>query len=238
MVKWIGIVFGFPPYPFNYPTRRLTIEEILDKFIDEGKREHEEMKIFIKEFRTTNELLLKEQSNLLSELKIEYWRIKNTGQKNLAANHLFKFENPHMEVLTERKIADKFSDEHLMVIKSKFKDDELWLRGDKDFKVGDKVLLYNSRLRMYAGKLMSKWSGPNIVKRVYPYGAVEITDRDGFSFKDLTGKEIDEVGEISIIWNPMCVVVMLKFRHIYNTHSMTLNSTLKNSIGKTPSDVV
>ncbi|GJU30703.1 hypothetical protein Tco_1174292 [Tanacetum coccineum] len=27
------------------------------------------------------------------------------------------------------------------------------LRGDKDFKVGDKVLLYNSRLKMYPGKL-------------------------------------------------------------------------------------
>ncbi|GJT37980.1 reverse transcriptase domain-containing protein [Tanacetum coccineum] len=57
------------------------------------------------------------------------------------------------------------------------------LRGDKDFKVGDKVLLYNSRLKMYPGKLKSKWSGPNIVKTVYPHGAIEITDRDGFSFK-------------------------------------------------------
>ncbi|GJS59372.1 reverse transcriptase domain-containing protein [Tanacetum coccineum] len=60
-----------PPYPFNYPTRRLTVEEMLAKFIDEGKREHEEMELFIKEFRTTNELMIKERSNLLSELKIE-----------------------------------------------------------------------------------------------------------------------------------------------------------------------
>ncbi|GKD44267.1 reverse transcriptase domain-containing protein [Tanacetum coccineum] len=57
------------------------------------------------------------------------------------------------------------------------------LRGDKDFKVGDKVLLYNSRLNMYLGKLKSKWSGPNIVKTVYPHGAIDITDKDGFSFK-------------------------------------------------------
>ncbi|GJV03410.1 reverse transcriptase domain-containing protein [Tanacetum coccineum] len=57
------------------------------------------------------------------------------------------------------------------------------LHGDKDFKVGDKVLLYNSRLKMYPRKLKSKWSGPNIVKTVYPYGAIEITDMDGFSFK-------------------------------------------------------
>ncbi|GJV29786.1 reverse transcriptase domain-containing protein [Tanacetum coccineum] len=57
------------------------------------------------------------------------------------------------------------------------------LRGDKYFKVGNKVLLYNSRLKMYPGKLKSKWSGLNIVKRVYPYGVVEIIDRNGFSFK-------------------------------------------------------
>nr|GEY15651.1 reverse transcriptase domain-containing protein [Tanacetum cinerariifolium] len=88
--KSSSIIFRLSHYPFNYPTRRLTIEEILDKFIDEGRREHEEMKIFIKEFRTTNELLLKEQSNLLSELKIK--------------------------VLTEREIADKFFDEYLMVL--------------------------------------------------------------------------------------------------------------------------
>ncbi|GKA02385.1 reverse transcriptase domain-containing protein [Tanacetum coccineum] len=48
---------------------------------------------------------------------------------------------------------------------------------------GDKVLLYNSGLKMYPGKLKSKWSGLNIIKRVYPYGAIEIIDRDGFSFK-------------------------------------------------------
>ncbi|GKB54334.1 hypothetical protein Tco_0905087, partial [Tanacetum coccineum] len=60
-----------PPYPFDYLMRRLTMEEILVKFIDEGRCEHEEMEIFNKEFRTTNELLLKTRSNLLSELKIK-----------------------------------------------------------------------------------------------------------------------------------------------------------------------
>ncbi|GKA32298.1 reverse transcriptase domain-containing protein [Tanacetum coccineum] len=80
------------------------------------------------------------------------------------------------------------------------------LHGDKDFKVGDKVLLYNYRLKMYLGKLKSKWSGPNIVKTVYPHGAIEITNRDGFSFKvngqrlkkyygGNIGKEDDEVLE-------------------------------------------
>ncbi|GKB45900.1 hypothetical protein Tco_0896653, partial [Tanacetum coccineum] len=67
----LGTVFREPPYPFDYPRKRLTMEEILANFIDEGRREHEEMEIFIKEFRTTNELLLKTRRNLLSELKIE-----------------------------------------------------------------------------------------------------------------------------------------------------------------------
>nr|GEU59562.1 hypothetical protein [Tanacetum cinerariifolium] len=403
-------VFKVPPYLFNYPTRRLTMEEILAKFINEGKRKHEEMEIFIKEFRTTNELLLKERSNLLSELKIEVRELskvmcnvlipknkvngettrggkmtfeatsskeinetrinenepprfeqdvqkkphdndvknksssicerttqplvklqqssipfpnrtmnercstvllnklplkekdhrsftipcqvleKHKEAEDLAAYHLSRFENPHMKVLTKREIADKFFDEHLMVLKSKFNNDEPWeiadkffdehlmvlkskfnndepwyvdfvnyivgkivplnwtfekrkrcvagsetlkilahchsgptgghhsanvtakkvyesrfywpsvfndaneLRGDKDFKVCDNVLLYNSRLKMYHGQLKSKWSDLNIVKMVYLYGAVEIIDKNGFKFK-VNGQQLKKYYE-------------------------------------------
>ncbi|GJV22090.1 reverse transcriptase domain-containing protein [Tanacetum coccineum] len=59
------------------------------------------------------------------------------------------------------------------------------LHGDKDFKVADQVLLYNSRLKMYPGKLKSKWGGPNIVKTVYPHGAIEITDKDGLASRSM-----------------------------------------------------
>ena len=44
----------------------------------------------------------------------------------------------------------------------------------KTFEPHQKVLLYNSRLHMFPGKLRSKWTGPFIVKVVYPYGTVEI----------------------------------------------------------------
>ncbi|GJX79347.1 hypothetical protein Tco_0327496 [Tanacetum coccineum] len=47
------------------------MEEMLYKFIDEGNREQEEMRAFINEFRTTNELLFKERNNSLSELRFE-----------------------------------------------------------------------------------------------------------------------------------------------------------------------
>ncbi|GJZ99381.1 hypothetical protein Tco_0671932 [Tanacetum coccineum] len=46
---------------------------MLYKFIDEGRQEHEEMGAFIREFKTTNELLLKERNNSLRELKFEVY---------------------------------------------------------------------------------------------------------------------------------------------------------------------
>ncbi|GJT93331.1 hypothetical protein Tco_1082176 [Tanacetum coccineum] len=171
--------FREPPNLFDYPMRRLTMEEILAKFIDEGRREHEKMELFIKGFRTTNELLIKSRSNLLSELNrallqtpkyAKYLKIlltnksileeactetmnercsvvllnelplkekdprsftipcqvleKHIEAEDLATYHLSRFENLHMEVLFEREIADKFPDDHLMVLKSKFNNDE------------------------------------------------------------------------------------------------------------------
>ncbi|GJW58573.1 reverse transcriptase domain-containing protein [Tanacetum coccineum] len=49
------------------------MEEIMNKFIKEGKREHEKMDAFIIEFRTTNELLLKQRNNSLSELEFKIY---------------------------------------------------------------------------------------------------------------------------------------------------------------------
>ncbi|GJS85587.1 reverse transcriptase domain-containing protein [Tanacetum coccineum] len=254
-----GTVFREPPYPFNYPTRRLTMKEMLAKFIDEGRREHEEMKIFIKEFRTTNELLLKTRSNLLSELKIEE-KPHDDGEKNksssiherttqplnlkqldinisfiealvqipkyakylkslltnksrleeactettnkrcsavllnelpskekdlrnftipcqvlekhkeaedLAADHLSRFKSLHMEVLTEREIADKFSDKHLMVLKSKFKDDEPWYVDFVNYIVGKVVppnWTFEKRKRFFSQVKTYFWEEPYAFK--------------------------------------------------------------------------
>ncbi|XP_076900295.1 uncharacterized protein LOC143554418 [Bidens hawaiensis] len=57
------------------------------------------------------------------------------------------------------------------------------LKEHKYFKTGDRVLLYNSRLRLFPGKLKSRWSGPYFVKKVFDYGTVEIENGDGQSFK-------------------------------------------------------
>ena len=49
----------------------------------------------------------------------------------------------------------------------------------KKFKKGDQVLLFNSRLRLFPGKLKSRWSGPFMVTHAYPYGAAEICNTHG-----------------------------------------------------------
>ena len=53
----------------------------------------------------------------------------------------------------------------------------------KSFQKGDQVLLFNSRLRLFLGKLKSKWSGPFVVSHVYSYGAVEVCNTRGEKFK-------------------------------------------------------
>ena len=50
----------------------------------------------------------------------------------------------------------------------------------KVFEVGQKVWLYNSRLKFFPGKLKSKWMGPYVITRVGNVGEVEIENpKDG-----------------------------------------------------------
>nr|GEX42292.1 reverse transcriptase domain-containing protein [Tanacetum cinerariifolium] len=54
---------------------------------------------------------------------------------------------------------------------------------DRVFNLGDRVLLFNSRLKIFSGKLKSHWSGPFTISQVYPYGTVELSQPDGPNFK-------------------------------------------------------
>nr|GEZ71547.1 DNA-directed DNA polymerase [Tanacetum cinerariifolium] len=51
------------------------------------------------------------------------------------------------------------------------------------FNIGDRVLLFNSRLKIFSGKLKSHWSGPFTISHAFPYGAVELSQPDGPNFK-------------------------------------------------------
>nr|GFA45886.1 reverse transcriptase domain-containing protein [Tanacetum cinerariifolium] len=51
------------------------------------------------------------------------------------------------------------------------------------FNVGDQVLLFNSRLMIFLGKLKSCWSGPFTIAEIYPYGTTKLVHPDGCNFK-------------------------------------------------------
>nr|GEZ80404.1 reverse transcriptase domain-containing protein [Tanacetum cinerariifolium] len=51
------------------------------------------------------------------------------------------------------------------------------------FNVGDQVLLFNSRLKTFSGKLKTRWSGPFTITEVYPYGTAKLSHVDGSNFK-------------------------------------------------------
>jgi hypothetical protein len=57
----------------------------------------------------------------------------------------------------------------------------------REFKVGKQVLLYNSRLRFFAGKLLSKWEGPYVIEEVYLSGAIKTKNSEGTNPRVVNG---------------------------------------------------
>lgn len=45
------------------------------------------------------------------------------------------------------------------------------------------MLLFNSRLKIFPGKLKSKWSGPFKITQFFPFGVIELENKDGNVFK-------------------------------------------------------
>ena len=55
--------------------------------------------------------------------------------------------------------------------------------------VGDLVLLYNSKSRLFPGKLKPKWTGPYLVAQLFPHRSVELKTKEGVWFK-VNGQQI------------------------------------------------
>jgi len=53
----------------------------------------------------------------------------------------------------------------------------------RTFSPGDLLLLFNTRLRQFPGKLRPKWSGPFNVTQVFQSGAIELENEKGERFK-------------------------------------------------------
>nr|GEZ06539.1 reverse transcriptase domain-containing protein [Tanacetum cinerariifolium] len=54
---------------------------------------------------------------------------------------------------------------------------------DRVFNVGDRVLLFNSRLNIFLGKMKTHWTGPFTITQVFPYGTIELSQTDRPNFK-------------------------------------------------------
>ena len=52
------------------------------------------------------------------------------------------------------------------------------------------MLLYNSRLRLFPGKLKSRWSGPYKVKMMFPHGVVEVESLENHNLFTVNGQRL------------------------------------------------
>ena len=54
----------------------------------------------------------------------------------------------------------------------------------RNLEVGQQALLFNSRLKLFLGKLKSHWSGPFCITPIFHFGAVELEEeKSGRKFK-------------------------------------------------------
>nr|GFB63567.1 reverse transcriptase domain-containing protein [Tanacetum cinerariifolium] len=51
------------------------------------------------------------------------------------------------------------------------------------FNVGDRVLLFNSCLKIFSRKLKTRWTAPFTIAHVFPYGTIELSQANGPNFK-------------------------------------------------------
>ena len=96
--------------------------------------------------------------------------IKVIGEKRLLQLHVIEeFRHEAYESVKIYKGKTKaWHDKHIM---------------RKEFETSQQVLLLNSRLRLFLGKLKSRWLGPFVITQVFLYGSMELVHPEGGNFK-------------------------------------------------------
>ncbi|GJR01925.1 reverse transcriptase domain-containing protein [Tanacetum coccineum] len=106
-----------------------------------------------------------------------YWALKHT-------NFDLKTAGDHRKVqLNELNELRNEAYENSLIYKEKTKRIHDSKIKNRIFNVGDRVLLFNSRLKIFSGKLKTRWSGPFTITQVFPYGTVELSQNSGPNFK-------------------------------------------------------
>ncbi|GJX87217.1 putative ribonuclease H-like domain-containing protein [Tanacetum coccineum] len=106
-----------------------------------------------------------------------YWALKH-------ANFDLKTAGDHRKLqLNELSELRDQAYENSLIYKDKTKKLHDSKIKNRIFNVGDQVLLFNSRLKIFSGKLKSRWSRPFTITEVYPYGTAKLSHADGSNFK-------------------------------------------------------
>ena len=106
-------------------------------------------------------------------------------------NHYESIQSSFLATSIRRKLQLNELDEWRMMAYENlriYKERTKWyhdrkIKHQREFREGDQYLLFNSRLKLFPRKLKSRWSGPFVVKKVFPYGTVEIEHSESGSFK-------------------------------------------------------
>nr|GEY88488.1 reverse transcriptase domain-containing protein [Tanacetum cinerariifolium] len=136
-------------------------------------------------------------SNLEFEHKA-YWALKHCNYDLLTAGDHRKVQLNELNKLRDQDF------ENSLIYKEKTKRIHDSKIQDRVFNVGDRVLLFDSRLKIFSGKLKTRWSGPFTITQVFPYGTVELSQTDGPNFKQkLTNYPLDHIREdLSLVEEP------------------------------------
>ncbi|GJV43110.1 reverse transcriptase domain-containing protein [Tanacetum coccineum] len=106
-----------------------------------------------------------------------YWALKH-------ANYDLKTAGDHRKLqLNELNELRDQAYENSLIYKERTKKLHDSKIKNRIFNVGDRVLLFNSRLKIFSGKLKTRWSGPFTITKVFPYGTIELSQPDGPNFK-------------------------------------------------------
>ncbi|KAM2795891.1 hypothetical protein COP1_007083 [Malus domestica] len=97
-----------------------------------------------------------------------HWAVKTFNMDKDAAGVHRKLQLNELEDIRH----DAYENARIYKDKTKAYHDKMFRT--KTFSKGQKVLLFDSRLRLFPGKLRSKWIGPFIVTNVFPHGAVQV----------------------------------------------------------------
>ncbi|GJX88838.1 reverse transcriptase domain-containing protein [Tanacetum coccineum] len=106
-----------------------------------------------------------------------YWALKHTNFDVQTAGDHRKVQLNELNELRDQAY------ENSLIYKEKTKRIHDAKIKNRVFNVGDRVLLFNSRLKIFSGKLKSRWSGPFTITQVFPYGTVELSQANGPNFK-------------------------------------------------------